>query len=97
MSFNSIQKDSVFSQIGSPEFVRKYIHHDFPPVASLATALLKLNEMKTDLREKKIQLEALRAEERAHMENLRLDREYNRMSSGLLCPINFVYIVCLKD
>jgi hypothetical protein len=59
-----MQNDSVFSQIGSPEFARKYIHHDFPPVASMATALLKLNEMKADLQEKKIQLEALREEEK---------------------------------
>lgn len=86
MSFWSIQKDSVFSQIDSPEFLRKYINHDFPAVANIAASMLKLSEKKTDLQEMKLRLEALREEERAYLENLRLDQEYNRMSPGEFCP-----------
>ena len=82
MSFYSMQNDVVFSQIGSPEFVNKYVHHDFPPVASIAVALVKLNEQVADLQDKKIQLEALKEEERAYTEDLRREREYNRMSPG---------------
>lgn len=52
------------------------MHHDFLPVASMATALLKPSETKTELQEKTIKLGALR-EEIVHM-------EYNRVSSGIL-------------
>ena len=77
-----MQKDQVFSQIGSPEFMRKYVQHDFPAVASIAAALLKQNVKSTDLEEKKKQLEAIRAEERAHLAKIDLQKTHNRMSPG---------------
>jgi len=77
-----MQKDSIFSQIGSPEFESKYVCHGFPPVASMAAAMLKVKEMAANLQEMKIQLEDLREEERTHTQNLRKERENNRMSPG---------------
>ena len=72
----------MFSDIGSDQFISKYVHHEIVVVANIASAMMKLRASKDELESMKMELAALREEERAHLVEIELEKTYNRMSTG---------------
>ena len=56
----SIENDHAFTNVGSEEFVSKYVRHDMPAVATIATILLGIRDKELALQEKTSQLDDLK-------------------------------------
>ena len=56
----SIENDPAFTNVGSEEFVSKYVRHDMPAVANIATILLGIRDKELVLQEKTSQLDELK-------------------------------------
>ena len=77
-----IEEDQVFQDVGSDEFIRKYVQHEIPIVANIASAKMKVRASQIALESKKKELDALREEEKAYFAEIELEKTYNRMSTG---------------
>ena len=56
----SIESDPAFTNVGSEEFVTKFVRHDIPAVANIATILLGIRDKELILQEKTSQLDVLK-------------------------------------
>ena len=56
----SIESDPAFTDVGSEEFVSKYVRHDMPAIANIATILLGIRDKELALQEKTAQLDDLK-------------------------------------
>jgi hypothetical protein len=56
----SIESDPAFANVGSEEFVSKYVRHDMPAIANIATILLGIRDKELALQEKTSQLDELK-------------------------------------
>ena len=77
-----LEGDPDFLDVGSDEFRRKFMQHEMPVVATMASAMMDIRTLEMALAESKIELEGVREEEKAHLAEEEQKRQYNRMSQG---------------
>ena len=61
---NRIEADPIFGNVGSEEFVTKYVHHDTLAIANIAKLLVEVNSKEKTLQDVKERLQELRVAEK---------------------------------
>jgi len=92
-AYYRFESDPDFLNVGSDEFVRKFVQHDMPVVANIAAAMMNLSTLEMAVEELNVELDGVREEEKAHLEKEAEDRKYNRMSQGKKQILKIFYVL----
>ena len=92
-----LEADPAFSNVGSDEFMSKFVNHDVPVVAKISSAMVRLREKERGLEETNKLLFSLQEEEQKHFQKIREDEEYNRLSTGEYKFLYYYYYIVECD
>ena len=81
-----LEADPTFSNVGSDEFVSKFVQHEVPVVANISSVMVRIREKELSIEEMNNLLLSLQEEERAHLQKIEETERHNRLSPG---TINF--------
>ena len=92
-----LEADPAFLDVGSDEFMSKFVNHDVPVVAKISSAMVRLREKERGLEETNKLLFSLQEEEQKHFQKIREDEEYNRLSTGEYKFLYYYYYIVECD